>query len=162
LSGVIRTRVSIRLSRGIATVRLCTQACLRQPSQSSFAMAWKFLSRAQLKKLSRLQRISQLSRRCTGRKLQSLCVQRIELQAFYSKARSMRDLLNCWVTTSVRVLRTSGLWEVAATIALSADAGAGTISNIFWSSSREDVSVNDFCIVEGASVCLLATRCSFC
>jgi len=64
----------------------------------------------------------------------------------------MRDLLNCWVTTSVRVLRTSGLWEVAATIALSADAGAGTISNIFWSSSREDVSVNDFCIVEGASV----------
>lgn len=69
--------------------------------------------------------------------------------------------MNSWVTTSVRVLRASGPWEAAATSALSADARGDTIlkeEKSFLSSSQEDVSVNNFCIVEGASVCLLATH----
>lgn len=69
--------------------------------------------------------------------------------------------MNSWVTTSARVLRSSGLWEAAATLALTADARGDTIlkeEQSFLSSSQEDVSVNDFCIVDGASVCLLATH----
>lgn len=76
---------------------------------------------------------------------------------FCFNARPWRDAYS-WVTTSVRVLEASGLWEAAATIALLADARGGTISNLFGALHREDVSVNNFCIVEGASVCLLATQ----